>query len=157
MKVGRVRNTGLIVVLFATLWLAACDSGSSPSDSPKLPLQVTQGCDPVATTCEAQGSGVTMQLHLGPGVKPLQPFPLLLKVQGAGAEKADIHVDFGMVGMDMGINRYQLQRVAGKPGQWQGRITLPICTAGRQDWIATVTMASAKGVYVARYTFSSHK
>ena len=39
-----------------------------------------------------------------------------------------------MKGMDMGWNRYRLNKDAA--GYWNAEVTLPVCVSGRSDWVA---------------------
>ena len=43
-----------------------------------------------------------------------------------------------MIGMDMGFNRYDLKR--GPNDDWTARVTLPVCTASRADWIMELNL-----------------
>ncbi len=40
--------------------------------------------------------------------------------------------------MDMGFNRYDLKR--GPNDDWTARVTLPVCTASRADWIMELNL-----------------
>jgi len=60
---------------------------------------------------------------------PLEPFTLSVTAPGS----ARVSVEFQMVGMDMGFNRYDLRSLP--DGTFSSRITLPVCVSGRQDWL----------------------
>lgn len=60
---------------------------------------------------------------------PLQPFDVIVKVPNVESVTAD----FSMQGMDMGPNRYVLQRSG--EGEWRGRAILPVCVSGVSNWV----------------------
>lgn len=63
--------------------------------------------------------------------KPSGLHPFLLTVRAPNA--AQVQAEFAMQGMEMGLNRYRLEHQAN--GEWQGRVTLPVCVSGRRDWL----------------------
>ncbi len=119
-----------IVGLF--LLISACDGEDRET---RRQLGVAEGCDAAVTTCFVRDESITISLKMGPGVTPLQPFPLTLAIAGQKNAVENVLVDFQMQGMDMGSNRYRLQP---QQGVWQGRVTLPMCTASRMDWRAII-------------------
>ena len=68
----------------------------------------------------------------------MQPLPLVLEV--GGGEISEPRIAFAMVDMDMGASRYQLESIG--VNRWQAEAILPICSAGRRDWLATVDYAA---------------
>ena len=96
---------------------------------------------------------IVLALGLGQSVVPLQAFPVTVSVQGAeAAGLRSVELAFTMQGMDMGILRTPLLRQA--DGSWRGRGLLPVCAAGRSDWLATVTATGADGErYRAQFAF----
>ncbi len=119
-----------IVGLF--LLISACDGEDRET---RRHLGVSEGCDAAVTTCFVRDGSLTISLKMGPGVTPLQPFPLTLAIAGQKNAVENVFVDFQMQGMDMVSNRYRLQP---QQGVWQGRVTLPMCTASRMDWRAII-------------------
>lgn len=119
-----------IVGLF--LLMSACNGEDRET---RRHLGVAEGCDAAVTTCFVRDRSLTISLKMGPGVTPLQPFPLTLAIAGQKNAVENVLVDFQMKGMDMGSNRYRLQP---QQGVWQGRVTLPMCTASRMDWRAII-------------------
>jgi hypothetical protein len=59
----------------------------------------------------------------------LQPFVLTVRAP----EGKQVYAEFVMQGMEMGLNRYRLERQLNE--EWQGRVTLPVCVSGRRDWL----------------------
>ncbi|HHO67986.1 MAG TPA: hypothetical protein ENK12_03045 [Gammaproteobacteria bacterium] len=133
--------------LLATLiLLAACGrNGAEPEQTATMePAQSSAGCDPVQERCEVTVEGLALAVRLGPGVKALNAFPLRVWPALEPDARVDkFFVSFTMSGMDMGMNRY---RLSPQPdGSWLAEVTLPICTSGRTDWIATIELRTDKG------------
>lgn len=114
----------LLVVL-----LAACDR------PPKDTLQWR--CDDLVVGCDFGVLRVTADRP----PQPMQPFSLHLQLQ----DKVNaVHASFAMGGMYMGLNRYRMQ-----PGttqsDWTAAVTLPVCAAGRVDWMMQLDIQSVSG------------
>jgi hypothetical protein len=62
-----------------------------------------------------------------------------------------VTAEFIMEGMDMGQNRYRLER---QGEQWQAQVTLPACASGQRDWVAIVSATKGKEGVFARFPFS---
>lgn len=84
--------------------------------------------DPVAG-CDFRHRGAAARVHFSELPVPLEPFTLSVTAPGS----ARVSVEFQMVGMDMGFNRYDLRSLP--DGTFSSRITLPVCVSGRQDWL----------------------
>lgn len=72
----------------------------------------------------------TVQFAEAPQV--MKPLHLNLHMNQAEVVK-NMHVDFAMQRMGMGLNRYRLIQT-NQSGDWQAEVTLPICVQGRSDW-----------------------
>lgn len=117
----------VIAALVALAWWGA---------SQKAPLQQAQAivcADPTAG-CAFEHEGRPATLRFSQQPEALKPF--VLSVFAPGLRQAS--VSFQMAGMDMGFNRYDLRQNA--DGSWSARITLPVCTVSRVDWIAELTL-----------------
>lgn len=126
--------------------LAADNAGGT------MQLSAPSACDPARQPCAAGDARLTVQLRLSGEVKPLQPFNVQVELAGeaAAAGVAKVSVRFDMVGMDMGLNRFNLNRQSGNV--WQGQAMLPMCHHGRRDWRATVEI-DGKEPYQAVFEF----
>ena len=108
----------------------------------KLPL--LPDCQPVLTAqaqagCSAQDGSRAIALKMSGDVRPLRPFELrLILPEAVRAQATQASVDFIMVGMDMGINRYTLLKQAN--GDFVGKVILPVCSIGRSDWMAQLSV-----------------
>lgn len=101
------------------------------------PVPVAQCPDPVQGCRVPFRDGVVEVSFLSSPV-PLKPFDLIVKASVAG----QVSADFAMQGMDMGPNRYALQRSA--DGDWHGRIVLPVCVSGTSNWVLTLELDGAR-------------
>ncbi len=130
--------------------LLSCMLSACSNSDIAIELGNAKACDAAVMSCVVSNAGYTLTLQLGPDVKPLNPFATQLKIEGASDGGQDVVVDFHMVGMDMGLNRYRLIR---SNGSWVGKTTLPICTASRTDWNAIVEFVDAGKKYTANFPF----
>ena len=64
----------------------------------------------------------------------LQSFDLTVRADGV----KQVYASFVMVGMEMGLNRYRL--VAADNSVWRAKVILPVCVAGRRDWVLTLVL-----------------
>ena len=138
----------LALVLGASIWLKQDNPESSA-----LRMAVEPACDSAVQPCRARSADLTLELQLGPPVSPLRPFTAQLGVvDGELHAAAAVELSFVMRGMEMGLNRYRLQH-AGE--HWRGQVTLPVCTTGRVDWIAVVTVRSNGQQWIAEFPFAT--
>ncbi len=98
-------------------------------------LGVADDCDASQSSCQISDGAVTVSLDMGPEVKPLQSFPLILTIEAGGHALENVLVDFQMQGMEMGSNRYRLVH---QGEHWAGSVIIPVCSASRVDWHAIV-------------------
>jgi hypothetical protein len=103
----------------------------------KGPVPVAQCPDPVRG-CQVPYRGGMAEVRFLSSPAPLKPFDLIVKASGA----EQVSADFAMQGMDMGPNRYALQRSS--DGAWHGRIVLPVCVSGTSNWILTLELDGAR-------------
>ena len=142
----------LLVAVAFSAWQQR--SGLEAPPVQPIVLAVAADCDSARAACLAQGEGLEVELWLGPPVVSLTPFDIALRrVDGVLGESAVVEVQFVMPGMDMGINRYRLARVAN--GLWQGRAILPVCTSSRVDGIAALDIRDGPHRWTAALPFTS--
>ena len=75
-----------------------------------------------------------MEVRFSDTPSALKPF--LLTVKAVGVQ--NVSASFSMASMEMGLNRYTLTPIA--EGVWQGKVILPVCIAGRRDWMLVLTL-----------------
>jgi len=148
--------TLLILGVLSYLW------GRAPSKlSVDTPVSGSFTLVEAPTDCAVKGEGCTVaidglgafRVSMPEEVVPLEKFAFEVVPQGEAARATgEVRVDFEMVGMDMGINAYRLQRLA--DGRYRQDIILPVCTTTRTDWIANLTIRSTEGAYLVRLPFN---
>ncbi|HXH04592.1 MAG TPA: hypothetical protein VNN09_14915 [Candidatus Competibacteraceae bacterium] len=131
-----VSLAALLLVLVATWLLRERLPALSAGASGALALPGSGACDPSRGPCSAGSAAAGITLSLDNPVGPLRPFAVRVGLSGAAATAEAVAVRFDMVGMDMGFNRFVLQRQV--DGSWQGQALLPVCSVGRSDWRVTV-------------------
>ncbi|HCA26910.1 MAG TPA: hypothetical protein DEP05_04595, partial [Betaproteobacteria bacterium] len=89
-------------------------------------------CPDLAGGCAVTLAGRPVQVRFSAPPSALRPFDVRVDALSA----ARVSANFRMVGMDMGRNRYQLVRESG--GRWLAHVILPVCVAGRSDWVMTL-------------------
>ncbi len=100
-------------------------------------LNADPTCNPTDRACTVGDAAMTITLKLGDRIQSLTAFPVAVALAGAAAMAVrKVAVSFAMTDMNMGINRFDLNRQA--DGTWQGQAVLPVCTMGRRDWRVTV-------------------
>lgn len=93
------------------------------------PAQVQQiACAQPVQGCVFTYRGEPAQLRFIQRPTTMQPF----KIELRAADANRVGAEFQMVGMEMGVNRYDFQAVS--PGHFHAAITLPVCVSGRRDW-----------------------
>ncbi|MBD3670520.1 MAG: hypothetical protein HUJ29_07070 [Gammaproteobacteria bacterium] len=105
-------------------------------------------CDAAQSPCRIDTQQGALTLFLEPPVTALQPF--MIRLHGERFEASQLFVTFTMVGMDMGLNRFVLEREA---GEWRGKGILPICSESRHDWLATLNFVSKGQPYRVEFPF----
>jgi hypothetical protein len=112
------------LILFVALGFAA----KSYLAKPDLAAVSILACADITQSCGNERFSV--QFSEAPQV--MKPLHLNLHMSRAKTVK-NIHIDFAMQSMEMGLNRYRLIQ-ANQSGDWQAEVTLPICVQGRSDW-----------------------
>jgi len=139
--------SGLVIVVLGGVLLLDFSSLRAPPavfSGAVLNLPLLPNCQPVLNSqaqegCTAQSEPRALTLKMSGDVRPLRPFELRLIVpEAARAQVMSASVDFIMVGMDMGINRYSLLKQ--ENGDFVGKVILPVCSIGRSDWLAQLSV-----------------
>ena len=141
-------NIRVVLLSFCILLLTGCGQNEA-SQSPREVRAVD--CDAAQTQCHIDVDGLKVSLALQPGLVVLKPFEIVAKIEGAkGLEQ--VIIDFQMVGMDMGFNRY---RLLAEGDMWKGTATLPVCTTTRNDWLAVIEFNHQGRDYRLLFPFTS--
>ncbi|MFN2382345.1 MAG: hypothetical protein ABR561_07345 [Guyparkeria sp.] len=148
--------TLLVLGVLTYLWGRAPDKlgTDSPVTGPMTEVPAPADCELKGEGCEVAIDGLgTFLVSMPEEVVPLEKAVIRVVPEGEAAKAVgDIRVDFEMVGMDMGINAYRLDRMA--DGEYREVIILPVCTTDRSDWRANLSIHSTGGAYLVRLPFT---
>jgi hypothetical protein len=113
-------------------------------------MQGVAQCDATKGPCEFKSGKLRLTLSLPEPVRPLHTFEMHLQVEGVAPSQ--VVATFTMVGMNMGLNRFVL-----RPGEdgWRGQAMLPVCSEGRNDWLATLSLRTRAGDYRVVFPFTA--
>ena len=89
-------------------------------------------CNPAKTSCQLWFSDGEIVVQFLQQPSALQPFEVEVTPKNMEVEK--VNISFVMKDMDMGINAYNLDRQSNEI--WRAKVILPVCSLGRNDWIA---------------------
>lgn len=134
-----------VLIILVSSFQFSCGKNDTP-----INLGVAHSCDAAESVCTLSAGKHSLTLELGPNVKPLIPFETIIKLKSVDAKEENVVVDFRMVGMDMGMNRYRLIQHG---DVWSGKVTLPVCVASRTDWLAVVEFSDSGKHYIASFPF----
>jgi hypothetical protein len=138
---------GLVVVGYWAGGRLGADAGGSKL----LSLWLSDpDCGVYPDGCAASGEGLELRLRFLDPPSAMKPATLQLD---SSLPLSLATVDFEMVGMDMGLNRYRLESPEGR--RFQARVMLPVCVSGRRDWVARVYVVGEQGDYLAEFPFET--
>lgn len=124
-------------------------SGATDPDANLTNLSVESGeCEVYPAGCAAHGPGLELKLRFLDQPSALLPTAIELS---SSAPLSSAAVDFEMVSMNMGLNRYRLE--PDNTGMYRAQVMLPVCASGRRDWIARVRAVSDGRSYLAEFPF----
>ncbi len=117
-------------------------------------LHADFNCNPVGGQCTARSESTAITVRLEDALRPLERFQVEVEVVDVHAQEMDsVAVQFSMVGMNMGINRFELDNTTKR--KWEGFAILPVCTTGRADWLVNVEAQRGREVYVAEFAMNA--
>lgn len=109
-------------------------------------------CKTLTTGCKANIENAEIEIKFPGNIIFLKRFPIEVNIAAVQQHSVDkVIVDFQMVGMNMGLNIYQLKQSDKDKSLWTGTGVLPVCTTGRTDWQAIVSLQ--KGSQVQKIAF----
>jgi hypothetical protein len=129
----------LVAALLLGLWLGFSQGLREEVLGPQSSAPLAMGprdCAPAREACIARLDEMPVELRFDRSPRPLEPFVSVVRLGGEDARARSIVLSFQMQGMDMGLNRFALERQAA--GHWRGEVTLPLCSTGRRDWLVDV-------------------
>ena len=146
----------IVLALLSLVWSHRPSSLSvdAPVSGPLIPLTLPSDCTLKGEGCTVTvGTLGTMTLRAPDRIVPLHKFVITATPSAELAKNLGaVSVDFQMIGMDMGVNQYPLNRAA--DGAYAQTIILPVCTTTRTDWVALLSLSSTQGNFLAKIPFS---
>ena len=146
-----------LLLLFLILVIVAVgyyfESHKEEAQKPRYVLELLDlNCNPAESVCRAAKQDSSVTLYFPEQVHYLKPFRMQVTTKGISNSSIEtIYIDYTMVGMDMGLNRFNLKSVTDAKGQqrYEGEGILPVCVSGRVDWLANVNVVTVDKVYEA--------
>ncbi len=124
---------------------------------PTVSLSSSVSCDAAITACLLSDGQRLIGLHFPDGARYLKPFDVVVRIGGFDGEKIKkVTIEPGMRGMDMGANRFNLHLLDNPQNsgmRFGGKIILPLCISGRNDWQASLRIETEKTIYESRFSF----
>jgi hypothetical protein len=106
-------------------------------------------CDLTKQSCQFKGESGKYFLKFSRMPSALIPFDVLITTEELNPQT--IELTFEMNDMNMGFNTHYLTE---DNGSWNGRVILPVCSLGRNDWVLSVKMQFEKITSVTVFKFS---
>ena len=125
-------------LLIVAGWLTACQQVAD----------ISFECLDIAAGCSSEG------LIVSTSAPPQILKPFVLNIEFEDKATTEVYASFAMEGMEMGLNRYKMIKVA--DGSWQAEVTLPVCVRGRADWLMQIDVKNYLGDLRYLVSFQSH-
>lgn len=146
----------LLVLMLATMGVAYYFIPDNELEQkPRQALSLMDSnCDPAKSICVVADQDHAITLYFPEQVHYLSPFSMQVTTKGFRNTAIEaVNVEYTMVGMDMGLNRFTLASMVDEKGNlfYKGEGILPVCVSGRVDWLAKVNIMTAEKVYEAEF------
>jgi len=114
-----------------------------------------ENCEIQKEICRFNVQGISLEISMDQDIYYLKPFNVSLKrvltskPENNSSDIESVFIDFKMKNMNMGINRFQLKKVKSKSDDiaWEGVALLPVCVAGRADWVSELDILTIDSHY----------
>ncbi|VAW70325.1 hypothetical protein MNBD_GAMMA10-1114 [hydrothermal vent metagenome] len=137
----------LMLLVLSASWFAGqwLQKENAPS---KIVATYSSSCDLLQSACEFKQFDNHYTIKLIGKPSPLSPFVVQLDAAPSSMDAAEI--SFKMRNMDMGYAVYSLRRYQ-LSDTWQASVILPVCLAGRADWVLSVKLQLANQQSVVKF------
>jgi hypothetical protein len=108
-------------------------------------------CNAQKNICRVETNEFKMELSFDEKIYYLKPFFISVFTENKdNANVESVQIDFKMKNMDVGINRFMLNKTSVKNNKqvWQGKALLPICVTGRVDWVSELAVITKNNKYI---------
>lgn len=133
-----MRNNNRIILIVILLILITVGRNFIITNDPenKNSTEEYLVCMPDKEDCLVTINNQEIKISIVGDIKPLQAF--FINLNDSSDSLVSASVIFQMSSMDMGINQFLFKKI-GK-NTWQSKVVIPICTAGRNNWIAELLL-----------------
>ena len=125
-----------IVLLVLFFYPVTIDENKEEASYPVFP------CQTFSSGCNAKTGDTEIEIKFPDNIVFLKHFPIEVRIAALKNAINKVTVDFQMVKMNMGLNFYQLTQSDKDKALWTGKGVLPVCTTGRTDWLAIISVQS---------------
>lgn len=122
-----------------------------------LPVSI---CKPQEQICKIEFDGLDIELSLDKDIYYLKLFNIsVYSNKNENSIIEYIQIDFKMKGMDMGVNRFKLQKENSQNYKqvWKGKALLPVCVTKRADWYSKIEVVTRENKYIFTFPVSVKK
>ena len=141
-----ILHTYTLLFLILTLTLMSCSQNQTP------PTKQITICPTNGEWCESTINKNTIAILLPKKIPYLKPFPVQVKIQTKNkTDIQKIQLQFSMQGMEMGMNQFNLKQQDNNKQFWQKNVVLPVCIAGRKDWLIEIFIKSNKATHKSNF------
>lgn len=149
------KKTGLfvsIVILIIVSYFIFLDNSSyNDNEQYKIIRLHVDNCNAQKQACSVDSNDLKIRISFDENIFYLKPFYIsVIDESNVRSKIESIQIEFKMKNMDMGINRFLLEKINNEndKGFWKGKALLPICVAGRADWVSELNVRTKKYNYI---------
>lgn len=106
-------------------------------------ISVAPSCHLNNAVCTYNLDGTEVKFFNDGDIRPLKKFKLILQANELNIQSAN--VSLSMPGMVMAENRFTFK--AAGVDNWYSEIIIPVCTTGRRDWTAEISIKASDKIY----------
>lgn len=142
----------VFIILIASYFVGGQLKNLNTDNTDSIRLE-NKACDPVKNECLVVNK--EEKIYFGINQKPSALKPFSVTVRLSDYEANSVYVEFYMIDMDMGINRYKLK--PDQQGVWTANVVLPVCSLSRTKWVARLNINNESKRIVAEFFFDQKK
>ena len=148
---NRILLIAILVIFASSYFLGAWLKKDKPITYNVIQMK-HMPCNPVETTCIAEFDQGKAELMFTNQPSALMPFGVKVRLETDVVDR--VVVDFTMPDMNMGINRFSLDKK--EDNNWSKEIVLPVCSLGRNVWVVQLQLLQGSTQWVADFSFTQN-
>ena len=140
----------IILLIFGYFIFWTASSNNEIEQRKIIRLQVDK-CNAQKQKCSVNLNGHKIRISFDENVFYLKPFYISVSDENNDSNNIEsIQIDFKMKNMNMGVNRFLLEKIHSENNQpfWKGKALLPICVTGRADWVSELNIVTKDYNYI---------